>query len=452
MAHVNQAPRVDYPGGEQILSHLADALTRMLGETYAARETIDTGDILRLVATAIADRLPVTCVAVLMKSDPEKVWVVHVDNTNPGLAEWMDRYDAAIHKHAEVPTHGISRKVIETGGPVLIPRISIGQLQDMASDLARDYAAEVPLPIHVDFVSMLMVPMRVGPAVIGTLSLYDWRASGLLTDADLGWMQRAADRVGIAIETARMHNRAVVRSDRISAISDVGLAISSGQDLRVTFKLILERTVSTLGVDAADILLVDEAEGRLTVMASTGMRSGLGAEMRAHLPSDAGKQWVIEHNVAAPSTFDWIGQTRRWVLAREGLKSYTAAPLMMRARFAGALEVFSREILQPDEEWFGFLDAMATQAAIALDSATLSDTRRKATVVKHAARGPVPELSDRELQILGLVVEGASNREVAERLHLSQNTIKFHIRQLLEKTDVANRTELATKAVHQGWI
>ncbi len=41
---------------------------------------------------------------------------------------------------------------------------------------------------------------------------------------------------------------------------------------------------------------------------------------------------------------------------------------------------------------------------------------------------------------------------MAEKLHLSQNTIKFHIRQLLEKAEVANRTELATKAVQQGWL
>ena len=449
---MNNARQVDQPRGEQILSYLADSLTRMLGETYAARETIDTDDILRLVATIVADRLPVTCVAVLMKSDPEKVRVVHMDKTNPGLAEWMDRYDAAIHRQAEVPTHGISRKVIETGGPVLIPRIAIGQLQDMASDRTRGYAAEVPMPIHVDFVSMLMVPMRVGTAVIGTLSLYDWGARGTLTDGDLDWMQRAADRVGIAIETARMHNRAVLRGDRISAMSEVGLAISSGQDLRVTFRLILERAVATLGVDAADILLVDEAGRGMTVTASTGLRSGLGAETRGLWPSEAGKDWVIEHNVAPLSAIDWIGQSRRGVLAREGLKSYTAAPLMLRGRFAGALEVFSRGILQPDEEWFAFLDAMATQAAIALDSATLHDTKRKAIATKHPAGGPLPELSDRELQILRLVAEGASNREVAEKLHLSQNTIKFHLRQLLEKADVANRTELATRAVHEGWV
>jgi DNA-binding CsgD family transcriptional regulator len=294
--------------------------------------------------------------------------------------------------------------------------------------------------------------MRVGTAVIGTLLLYDWAAGGTLTDGDLDWMQRAADRVGIAIETARMHNRAVLRGDRISAMSEVGLAISSGQDLRVTFRLILERAVATLGVDAADMLLVDEAGRSVSVTASTGLRSGLGGETRERWPSEAGKEWVIAHNVAPLSAIDWIGQSRRGVLAREGLKSYTAAPLMLRGRFAGALEVFSRGILQPDEEWFAFLDAMATLAAIALDSATLHDTRRKAIATKRPAGGPLPELSDRELQILRLVAEGASNREVAEKLHLSQNTIKFHLRQLLEKADVANRTELATRAVHEGWV
>jgi GAF domain-containing protein len=440
--------KVEHPRGELILAHLADALA----ETYAVGSTTDTDHILRLVATVVADRLPVTCVAVLIKSNPERLRVVHVDHTNPGLAEWMDAYDAAIHRSADVPTHGISQGVIETGAPVLIPRISIDQLQARASDRARQYAAEVPPPIHTEFASMLMVPMRAGPAIVGTLSVYDWQATGMLSDKDIDWMQRAGDRAGIAIENAQMRNKAVKRSERISAMSDVALAISSGQELRVTFNLILERIVATLGVEAADILLIDEGHGGVTVAASTGFRSGFNAELRGHTPSEAGKRWVIGHNVAAPSAIDWIGQSRRWMLAREGLRSYTAAPLTLRDRFAGALEVFSRADLEPDEEWLAFLDAMATQAAIALDSAAAHESRRAAPARTPGRRTPPPELSEREMEILRMVVEGASNREVAEKLHLSQNTIKFHVRQLLEKAEVANRTELATRALQQGWV
>jgi DNA-binding CsgD family transcriptional regulator/GAF domain-containing protein len=438
--------------GEQILAALADSLTRLLAESYAGRETVATDDILRLVVDAIAQRLPVTCVAVLMKSDLETLRVVHADVTNPGMNDFLDRYIARMLRPAEVPTHGLSQKVIETGGPVLIPRIKVDQLQAMASDVGRQYAAEAGRPINVDYVGMLMVPMRVGPGIIGTLSLYDWGAHDTLTQADLDWVQRAADRVGIAIDSAVMRNVAMLRRERIAALTDVALAITSGQELRVTFMLILDRALSNLHVDAADILLVDEDEGGMTVAAGTGFRSGFNAEIRGHMPSEAGKRWVIEHNIGSPSTMDWIGQSRRWMLAREGLRSYTAAPLMAGQRFAGALEIFSRNELEPEEEWLSFLDAMAALAAIALKSWTADESRGRVPDSKAAARIAAPDLSEREMEILRMVVDGASNRDVAEKLHLSENTIKFHIRQLLEKSGAANRTELATKAVQQGWV
>lgn len=450
-AGVNSPNKVENPRGERILAAVADAITRMFGESLAIRSRVDTDAILKTVTTTIAERLPVTCTAILMKPDPETSRVVFADVTNRGMAEYLDTYIASLLRPGEAPTYGLARKVIESGGPMLITSMTVEQLRGMTAEQARRFGETVPMPIVIDRLAMLMVPMRSGPAIIGTLALFDWQAAGILTDADIEWVQRAADRVGLTIDNAQLRNRAVDRAERIAAMSDVALAISAGQELRVTFKLILDRVVSTLPVDAADILLVDEAERGVSVTASTGFRSGFSADVRGHMPSEAGKQWVIEHNVASPSALDWIGQSRRWMLAREGLRSYTAAPLMVRERFAGALEVFSRGELEPDQEWLGFLDAMASLAAIALDNAALHDRRSKAVRGK-APSIPAPDLSERELEILRLVIDGASNREVAEKLHLSQNTIKFHVRQLLEKAQVANRTELATRAVHQGWV
>ena len=449
----NTSSKVEEPRGERILAAVADAITRMYGETLAVQSRIDTDAILKTVTTAIAQRLPVTSVAILMKPDPETSRVVFADETNPGMADYLDTYIASLLRPGEAPTYGLARKVIETNEPLLITSMSLERLQSMVAEEARHFSKTVPMPIAVDRLAMLMVPMRSGPAIIGTLALFDWQAAGTLTAADLEWMQRAADRVGLTVGNAQLRNKAMDRSERIAAMSDVALAISSGQDLRVTFNLILERVVSTLPVDAADIILVDDAEGGVTVSASVGFRSGFSGDVRTYMRPGAGMQWVTEHNVASPSTIEWIGQSRRWILAREGLKSYTAAPMMIRKRFAGALEVFSRATLEPDEEWFGYLDAMATHAAIAFDNATMHDSVRRGAMAPTSQRvSPAPALSDRELQILRMVVNGASNRDVAEKLHLSQNTIKFHVRQLLEKTGVANRTELATKAVQQGWV
>jgi DNA-binding NarL/FixJ family response regulator len=50
------------------------------------------------------------------------------------------------------------------------------------------------------------------------------------------------------------------------------------------------------------------------------------------------------------------------------------------------------------------------------------------------------------------LVEGLTNREIAARIHLSQNTVKFHVRRLLDKAKTSNRTELTRKATQEGWL
>jgi DNA-binding NarL/FixJ family response regulator len=54
--------------------------------------------------------------------------------------------------------------------------------------------------------------------------------------------------------------------------------------------------------------------------------------------------------------------------------------------------------------------------------------------------------------VMRLAVEGLTNRDIAAQIHLSQNTIKFHMRQILQKTGAANRTELAHQAAKEGWL
>ncbi len=61
-------------------------------------------------------------------------------------------------------------------------------------------------------------------------------------------------------------------------------------------------------------------------------------------------------------------------------------------------------------------------------------------------------LSEREYEILCLLVEGNSNQKMAEKLFLSAETIKTHMRHLMEKLEVADRTQAAVKAVKEGLI
>ncbi|MBP9093945.1 response regulator transcription factor [bacterium] len=61
-------------------------------------------------------------------------------------------------------------------------------------------------------------------------------------------------------------------------------------------------------------------------------------------------------------------------------------------------------------------------------------------------------LTERELEVLALVVEGLSNQEIADRLVLSTETIKTHMRHLMEKLSVSDRTQAAVKALRTGLV
>jgi DNA-binding NarL/FixJ family response regulator len=67
--------------------------------------------------------------------------------------------------------------------------------------------------------------------------------------------------------------------------------------------------------------------------------------------------------------------------------------------------------------------------------------------------GPaVGHLSERELDVVRLVVDGRSNDEIGARLGIGPKTVESHLRRLFERFDLASRTELATRALREGWL
>ena len=65
------------------------------------------------------------------------------------------------------------------------------------------------------------------------------------------------------------------------------------------------------------------------------------------------------------------------------------------------------------------------------------------------ARAPAPALTTRELEVLKLVAKGMSNREVADALYISENTVKNHVRNILEKLHLHSRMEAVMYAVRK---
>lgn len=62
------------------------------------------------------------------------------------------------------------------------------------------------------------------------------------------------------------------------------------------------------------------------------------------------------------------------------------------------------------------------------------------------------ELTTRELEVLRLIVQGHSNKEIGNQLHISEATVKTHINNLLSKLGVSDRTQAATTALQRGLV
>lgn len=104
------------------------------------------------------------------------------------------------------------------------------------------------------------------------------------------------------------------------------------------------------------------------------------------------------------------------------------------------------------------LERLLAAIEAAKDGATYLDPQI-ARLVLDNLKPPTPELnqniallSERELEVLKLIVEGKSNNEIAENLYLSTNTIKTHVRGIMNKLAVDDRVQAAVVALRSGLV
>ena len=69
-----------------------------------------------------------------------------------------------------------------------------------------------------------------------------------------------------------------------------------------------------------------------------------------------------------------------------------------------------------------------------------------------AERVPESDLTDREAEVLSLLAKGCSNRDIATRLNISENTARIHVSRILDKLGVADRTQAVLVAIQRGLV
>lgn len=127
------------------------------------------------------------------------------------------------------------------------------------------------------------------------------------------------------------------------------------------------------------------------------------------------------------------------------LTSFKEGDLVKNALEAGAIGYLLKDV-SADELVRAIRAAHAGRATLSPEAAQ--------SLVETANQPPVPglDLTERELEVLALMVEGLNNTQIASRLTVSSSTIKSHVSNILSKLGVASRTEAVTLALRNHII
>jgi PAS domain S-box-containing protein/putative nucleotidyltransferase with HDIG domain len=213
-------------------------------------------------------------------------------------------------------------------------------------------------------------------------------------------------------ERKKAEDQARYRLEHLSALHAIDLTISSSLDLRVTLREFVALVLSQLRVDAADVLLLDPHTKMLEYAAMLGFRNTRIRHSVLRLGEGVAGRAALEHRrISIPNLQDpQSGYVRSPLLEGEGFVAYHVVPLIAKGQIKGVLEVFHRAPVAPDDEWTDFLEALAAQAAIAIDNAALFDELQRSNTDLILAYDTTIEGWAKALELRDQETEGHTRR------------------------------------------
>ena len=210
--------------------------------------------------------------------------------------------------------------------------------------------------------------------------------------------------------------------DQLAALRSIDLAITGSLDLDLTLDIFLTQLMVQLGVDAADVLLLAAADQILTYAAGRGFRSSSFQRTRVRLGEGRAGRVAQERRIVAETEPAPARQAslRTGLLGADHFVSYYGVPLIAKGQVLGVLEVFHRSPLAPDQAWLDFLEALAGQAAIAIENATLFAGLQRLNQDLTQAYDATIEGWSRALDLRDQETEGHSQRVTNYTLRLAQ--------------------------------
>lgn len=278
------------------------------------------------------------------------------------------------------------------------PRVAADDAAARALATGREAVATEPGPHARDGRSrtVVAVPVEVDGAVLGVVEVLGPEQRAFLGETAIAlrmaasllgllwhnhdlWTREERSREVLAASEARLAQRV----GQLSALHQIDRAITSGQALAATLDLSVRQLVQRLAVDAACVLVRDDAERVLRPAASAGFRAALSATATVALGEGVAGGLTHREGRVSISGRDRLRArfARALLIEDEGVEAYDAVMLHAHGEFQGVLEVFHRSPATRGDEWTADLVAFGDQIAIAIDQAAtataLRDTNRQ---------------------------------------------------------------------------
>ena len=208
---------------------------------------------------------------------------------------------------------------------------------------------------------------------------------------------------------------------RLEALHTIDTAITASLDLRLTLDVVLVHVTAALHVDAACVLLLNPHAPLLEYAAGRGFHTSAVTRSSVRLGEGYAGLAALERKMQHIRDISELrGPFLPFsLLEKEGFVAYYGVPLVAKGQVKGVLEIFHRSRLDPDPEWLRFLEALATNAAIAIENAALFDDLQRANTELTLAYDATLEGWGRALELRDEETEGHTRRVAEMTLRLA---------------------------------
>ena len=263
----------------------------------------------------------------------------------------------------------------------------------------------------------------------------------------LAWIQALSGDQEAALTTASGTRQAALQLG--VPVADVYVAgCEADLALRMGNVEAAARWAETAGLSPADIPHFVR-EGEYLTFARVLLAQGRPAEARAVLAN-------LERFAQARGLRRSLLTVYLLLAQAEGALGQEAEALasLEKALHLAAPAGYLRAFLDEGPALQGLLPSVRHAAPVFVDHVldALSSARRTPLPAMPPSPALVEPLSERELEVLGLVAQGLTNREIADRLFITVGTVKTHVHNIYGKLDVRSRTQAAAQARHLGLL